>query len=403
MAIPLESLLGRFGTSIGQGLTGGLHQLAENKMQSVARQRQENAIKSLPPELQGIWNLIPQKNQGEILSGLAQGGFFDQQQDQKQMERPQRSEIEKSLGEQQPQNKQVPSALDLLNMLNGSRAGGLNRAAQQSQTQEKSLTPQQQLAIGSETEQKSNEPRKLSVSGALSKAITAKQEAKERLQAKKLAHEEKLEAHKEKKKLFEELYNANRAAEDSQMRLDRMSVLNDRGKIPDSLINSALKAFSLGGYGIDLTSLAGADAEEFDKISSDFLKDAKKIFGSRLTDTDVRMFLKTVPTLTQSPEGRRRLIHNLSLLNKASKARYEAATNIIKENGGYRPIDFEIQLDERSRGLIDNISKEFTQSIDTYRPEEHTTRENLIKRQEHVAKKSRSERYGHLGKTNVLI
>ncbi|MEK6884942.1 MAG: hypothetical protein AABY22_35250, partial [Nanoarchaeota archaeon] len=41
--------------------------------------------------------------------------------------------------------------------------------------------------------------------------------------------------------------------------------------------------------------------EEFQKIEANFLRNAKQYFGGRISNYEVEQFLKTIPSLSQSP------------------------------------------------------------------------------------------------------
>src|SRR5690606_29811545 len=60
------------------------------------------------------------------------------------------------------------------------------------------------------------------------------------------------------------------------------------------------------------------NTEEFVKLSNSFLRGAKTMFGSRITDADLRAFMKMVPTLSQTDSGKKAIIRNMKIFNKAA-------------------------------------------------------------------------------------
>ena len=100
--------------------------------------------------------------------------------------------------------------------------------------------------------------------------------------------------------------------------------------------------------------------EQFEKLSNDFIKDAKAIFGSRITDNDLKAFMATIPTLGQTDEGKLAIINNMKMFNKASRIRAEAVKDIIRENGNRRPHNLQILVEDRIKPQLDQLSKDFS-------------------------------------------
>ena len=195
----------------------------------------------------------------------------------------------------------------------------------------------------------------------------AKLQQQKQLQEQKLTATEQKEANKETKPVYDRISKEYKASKDSEKRLGRMRELIKKGNLPNSAWASALKTLSKGiwGFGVDLGFLTHADAQEFNKLSKDFLKNAKDYFGARLTDTDLNTFLQTVPDLSQTDEGKLRVINNLESFDKAADLRYKTMKNIIKENGGRRPANLEELIDERISPELDNLAKQFKQGSES--------------------------------------
>jgi hypothetical protein len=229
------------------------------------------------------------------------------------------------------------------------------------------------------------------------KSLELKQAAEDR----KIAREEQKEAMRETKEYADTVLKSQKASKENNLRLDRMTKLIEKGNLPNSglwtflnkiedsglagpgggaaagaAIGSVVPAIGtvIGGIGGGIlgslvSPLAGAvksvirgrnpDVEEFEKLSADFVKNAKQYFGSRLTDADLRAFMQTVPTLMQTDSGKKRVIHNLKALNDASQIEANAARKIIKENGGKRPLDLEQQVQDAIKTDLDGIAKLF--------------------------------------------
>lgn len=166
---------------------------------------------------------------------------------------------------------------------------------------------------------------------------------------------------KETKDERKEILSQARAAKENNLRLDRMEELNKSGKLVSGLYNDMLKRL-----GIDYASLKNPESQEFEKLSIDMLRNAKEIFGNRVSNFEVSTFLKSIPNLSQTPEGRERVIRNLKLLNQGSELRAQALKDILKENKGVPPYDISEQVEERISPHLDQISEEFVVSpLDT--------------------------------------
>lgn len=189
---------------------------------------------------------------------------------------------------------------------------------------------------------------------------------KERLRERRDKIEEKLEKrqetlHKETNDFYKQVHKESRGAQTNNKRLGRMEELVWRGNLSHPMFASVLDSVSKGvfGFGIDLSWLTSPDSQEFKKLSTDFLKEAKDIFGSRLTDADVKYFLQTVPTLSQTDHGKLRVISNLKNFNDAALKKKDIMDQIIEENGGIRPRNLESLTEERMQPILDKMADEF--------------------------------------------
>src|SRR5690606_23151303 len=63
--------------------------------------------------------------------------------------------------------------------------------------------------------------------------------------------------------------------------------------------------------GLNIPALMNPESEEFQKLRQTQLRDAKQYFGGRVSNFEMDQFLKSIPSLNQSPEGRKRVIANM--------------------------------------------------------------------------------------------
>ncbi len=190
-----------------------------------------------------------------------------------------------------------------------------------------------------------------------------KQAAEQKIKAEqtKEARIEQHAADKETKTVYDEIQREAKSAKNNDKRLDKMENLIQNGNLSHPLFASAIKTIGKGifGFGIDLSSLLNPESQQFEKLSNDFIREAKSIFGNRLTDADLNAFLKTVPTLSQSNEGKMLIIQNMRQFNEASKIKEIAMNEIIKDNGGRRPRNLVELIDERTAPQLDALAEKF--------------------------------------------
>lgn len=337
------------GGRLGAALGTGLNQLAQHKLAQLSKQYEIQSQKS--QFAQGLAPILGQDT-ANFLSNLS----------------PQeRNHALQNIGSLMQLNQQ-PGQQE---QMGGVAALGGQQPEQQMPEQQQQMSPQR--------------------AKLLQDVFTSPQEKRER---EKLELAKRSSNIKETKQYVDSLKTMEKAAKESDLRLKRMTSLIERGKLPNAGIWSFLtKIEDLGplataGAGAALgavvpvvgpviggivggmsSPLAGAaksyiksgspDIEEFEKLSADFIKNAKQYFGSRLTDADLRAFMQTVPTLMQTNAGKKKVIQNLSALNELAQIESKAARSIIAENSGIPPIDIEQQVKDKIKDKIDKVAKRF--------------------------------------------
>lgn len=170
--------------------------------------------------------------------------------------------------------------------------------------------------------------------------------------------EERLEAERVSN-LATEIENDYEAAQNENMRLGRMEKLSEKGDL-----STPLMVKTLNTIGLPLGVLGNPDSEEYAKLEADFLRDVRKVFpGGRITNYEVQAYMKTVPSLMNSKEGRKAIIRNRKLMNEAKELRYKAYRDILKENKGIKPRNMGIEIQDRVRERMGDIEEEFIENI----------------------------------------
>lgn len=410
---------GQFGSGLGQSLA----QLVENKVSQMhAQQNQQRLASTLQksgysPEQAELISALPQKDLLTALQSLAPSSaqLASQQLAQVQPESEQVPNIQQVLGQLKSQTPEL-SGMELLKQAQTQKLGEIGLGQKQAQApgqftplnaqelfeqarlQGITLTPEQQQKINNKvaainasedlqkqlqsfiskqagTKQSGQKQSLPEIAQALTpqplfkKPLTeAEKIAKERLELKKeeISAKEQTRINKETKPVYDQILRSAKAAKDNDLRLDRMEQLINTGRLSYPLWASLIKSASKGilGFGVDMSSLLTPESQEFQKIQQDFLKNAKEVFGNRISNYEVEQYLKTVPDLTQSPEGKKRVIRDLRAFNKASESRYNAMKQIIKENGNKRPENLEEQIEDKISPFLDQLSNDFKKEFE---------------------------------------
>ena len=87
--------------------------------------------------------------------------------------------------------------------------------------------------------------------------------------------------------------------------------------------------------------LASPEAQQFVKTVNDFTTRAKDSYGSRVTNFDLNQFMRRLPTLANSEEGRKRILEQMKIINDLNMAYENSLHDVIDEHGGIRNIDYD--------------------------------------------------------------
>lgn len=161
-----------------------------------------------------------------------------------------------------------------------------------------------------------------------------------------------------------------KGAEENNLTLEKMLNLinNDgvAGPLTGNVLDLLKEGITVAGFplslNIDLFGLTSSGTQEFKKLSTGLIRNVKDIFGSRISNQELRTFMDTIPTLNQSDEGKRRVIRDMRLLNEGYVVRKKAMDELLAENGGYAPHNLEDLVEKRARPALDKLSQDFKRS-----------------------------------------
>lgn len=174
----------------------------------------------------------------------------------------------------------------------------------------------------------------------------------------KMQQAEKLAAFKETKKMREAILEKSKAAKEQLREYERMEELEQTGKLDTPGYVEFLER-----SGLSIPALTNPESEEFKKIQMQFMNGMRSVFGGKVSNLEMTNFLSAIPTLSNSPQGRKRILANLKYLAKADMAYSDAMKEIIKENKGTPPLDLGEQIDDRIGSKLDAIAKKFKKDL----------------------------------------
>lgn len=156
---------------------------------------------------------------------------------------------------------------------------------------------------------------------------------------------------------FKDLRDEAKAGREENFTLERLDELSDNA------LNNWWNKLLLGLDIENVGALSNPETEEFQKLSQSFLRGAQKAFGGRVSNFEVSQFMKSVPTLINSPEGLRRIAANMKRLNDMKIRSFKEGKRIKQENGGILPDNFIELLDDRLKPYQKKAAKEFKKDI----------------------------------------
>lgn len=382
-----EPTLGNLlGQQLAQGLGGGLQQLASSKLNQVLQQGQQlktasglQALGYTPQESVMLSQLDP-VSLGNIIKDRSRA------MNQADISSPGLRALIPGLSEQESREiGKLTPGIQLEFYRNFLQNPELAGQIQQSQQQAPAQFPQQEVnQLVSPINKRSSipfpEPPKLQPVLSKEERIAqheADKQAKplstaERIAAAKverLRKQEAKEAEKaeriERASRFKETYedrkniiNKSRVAKERLEDLERIEDLEKEGKLDTPGYVEFLKR-----SGLDIPALLEPGSEEFNKISANFIRGAKDVFGSRISNYEIEQFLKTLPNLSMSPEGRKRVIANLKRVSRADLEYNNTLKEVMRENKGIPPYDLLEQVEERVGSKLDALSRRFKEDL----------------------------------------
>lgn len=343
-----ESLGGRLGTGLGVGIGKTLEGLVSGKLKQMQAQQFEQSglpgiLAHLDPQVQAAYlKQFGAAQQMAQMQGLA--NFAEEAASNNMMP----EDIAQSVGPvtaiPETPSEVFPSSIPKLQPEAPSRELRLQQEIDRlvARESDQRITPAQRLSIKSAREQRED---KLA---SLKKERFA--EAKEIM---KLSKED-----------VKEIRSKASAAKQQKNDLERLIELEK-----DNKLDSATYDAFLTNSGLDIAALRSPESQEFNKIVNNFVRDIKSIFGARISNQEMEQFMKTLPSLSQSPEGRKRVVSNLMRIARENEKRGQLLNKILRDNKGSLPADWQVQIEDRMGKKLDKIAQAFKKDLSRPVPE----------------------------------
>lgn len=163
-------------------------------------------------------------------------------------------------------------------------------------------------------------------------------------------------------KLLKETKDKDKSHTNSLIRYNRLSALNDSGKLPSGLASLVLNPSTGEPWPVaSLIGVVNTETQNFVKTMNDFMIDAKSYFGSRVTNFDVQAFKSRLPTLLNTQDGRRLIIEQMKLMEDLQIVHDNELEKGLKHygrNASYSDIQniVDERTEEKEARIIDKIN-----------------------------------------------
>jgi len=140
----------------------------------------------------------------------------------------------------------------------------------------------------------------------------------------------KTELLKENNKDLKEITQKSRKLDQEIMRYDQLERLNNSGKLPEDFGRLNVN-WTTGD--IKLPFLANPETQQFVKTINDFTVAAKDTFGARVTNFELGAFMKRLPTLANSTEGRRLILAQMKAMKNLDRLYDDSIKQVYRKYG----------------------------------------------------------------------
>jgi len=159
-------------------------------------------------------------------------------------------------------------------------------------------------------------------------------------------------------KPYEQWQDKTKSLASESRRIDVMKQLNESGKLPKGI--GLLNVDMMGN--LRFPRLSSREAQKYQKLLNEFVQNARESFGARVTNFELDVFLKRLPTLWNSTEGRQSVLKQMEIVNQINDLYEKGKLEAVKKAGGIRKIDVdqaEEYATERYKNKITDLEEQY--------------------------------------------
>ena len=169
----------------------------------------------------------------------------------------------------------------------------------------------------------------------------------------------KLNSFKAIEKMTTKIYDEGDAAKQNIIRLDQMENLVKSNQLDNPMYVQTLKSL-----GFDWPALLNTESNEFKALKTTFIKNAKAIFGARVTNFDLKTFMNMLPSLTQPGESNLKIIKALKTFYEIDVKKSNLLNEIVeKHDYDINPLQLRKKLDTEMKPILNKAADIFKQTI----------------------------------------
>lgn len=135
------------------------------------------------------------------------------------------------------------------------------------------------------------------------------------------------------------------------------------GSGPGAIIGASTGG-SLGsavGAAIAPKFVGSKEDQEFTKLSRYFLNNMKDIFGARVTQQEMAIYMDSIPTLALDDEGKKAVIRDMRIISDGWRHKKQMKDKIVSMNDGVIPKNIEELVEKASAPYMDMLASKFAE------------------------------------------
>ena len=173
----------------------------------------------------------------------------------------------------------------------------------------------------------------------------------------KLGQQKELQYIKMNEPKINELQEKVDALENTGTELSRLDDIFKSGKLPSSFTAAMFDLEGESGLSDLGRSQLSEEAQEAVKIIASQIRGISKIFPGRILKTEIDNFMKTLPTLINTPKGKENILRSMRIFNEMATLQGNAILKEFEQSGGPGKILFSEAVSKAHGATKDRINQ----------------------------------------------